>query len=149
MKNTITSKTRSLLLLLFVVWMALAHSASAQVTIEAVDYAYDAAGNRIIRKLRSSLYRKEAQEIIETALDSTIEIHLYPNPVSSEINIRITKFKDTTWTAQLVDLKGQQKFIKTYTKTEATENLSELATGMYVLYIEIRKKHYTYKIIKE
>jgi hypothetical protein len=135
-----------------------------------VQYEYDAAGNRTLRKTidlspqyappapedtttshlpphTSHLVPHTADYFVETIAQT--EIKIYPNPTTEKITLEISGWQDLqTGVFKLFSLHGQ--LLKDYPIHSSTTiiSLSELPKGVYILKVIINGKSEDWKIIK-
>jgi len=131
-------------------------------------YEYDAAGNRIVRKVielpkappappeDSMQYgRDETRHVSATPkyyLEklAQVEMKIYPNPATEKITLAISNMENLqTGTLQLYNLNGQ--LIQTQPVLSATNEISlaALSKGTYILKVQINEKTENWKIIKQ
>lgn len=91
-------------------------------------------------------------ELSTTDINQNLTIEIYPNPFSSEINLRFpSNFKDENINVYLYDSSG--KFIKAYNNAVFDQkisltNLQELPQGVYYLKLFLEGKKQIFKVIK-
>lgn len=83
-------------------------------------------------------------------IDGQSEVSIFPNPIDSELNIRIPPFNSNdNWNYLLTTTEGRiiQEGIVTMRTT--TLNLTGLSAGLYLLYLSNRKNKILRKVIKK
>jgi len=99
-------------------------------------------------KIRNSnfpkLILKSKDIIISPAIDDNISV--YPNPVSDRLTIHFLKEKAEI--LNVLDLKGNQHFSRKVNSNLENVNLSNLASGIYILQFKFKNKTISKKIIK-
>ncbi len=139
---------------------------SAQTNVE---FAYDAAGNRIRRTVivlekknkeiekdtffYSDFVRNEQTEDGEakseiSVLSKKIEIQIFPNPTEGNITIRIFDYSSPP-DFSLFTLNGQLLFNKKTTGNETEIDLSQYPAGHYILKMKLKSQVKEFKIIKQ
>ena len=121
-------------------------------------YEYDAAGNRVLRKvliLPDSALQKNvnnhdsADYWYEDNMDD-LNILIYPNPTTSSINLRITNNEQALQgEAKIYNSSGAQLMDISIVQQQTTINMSHLPSGIYIIILNINKKTTQWKIIKQ
>ncbi|HAR71823.1 MAG TPA: hypothetical protein DCR77_00235 [Flavobacteriaceae bacterium] len=75
-----------------------------------------------------------------------VEITLFPNPVSNELNI---DSKDNIKEVTVFNLTGQQLFSKKGNSKTSKIDVSNLKSGVYIVEVKTDKTSKTYKVIKK
>lgn len=75
-----------------------------------------------------------------------VEITLFPNPVSNELNI---DSKDNIKEVTVFNLTGQQLFSKKGNSKTSKIDVSNLKSGIYIVEVKTDKTSKTYKVIKK
>ncbi len=73
-------------------------------------------------------------------------LSIFPNPTSTILNVKAV---ETILKTELVDFNGRLILIDTPNQKEATVNMENLATGMYLLKVTTEKGTSTEKIVKK
>ena len=141
-------------------------------------YEYDAAGNRILRKVvvlppllapppptDSTLTNQEAEELqplevleplnsltpeyfVETI--AQVELKIYPNPTTEKITLEITNMEQLqAGKFTLFSLTGQLLQEQPVHSNTTTVSLAGMPTGTYILKVQINNKTEEWKIIKQ
>lgn len=78
------------------------------------------------------------------------ELNLYPNPVTSDLNISLELEQSADATLRLTNLLGQQLWKKNYQGSYINDqiNVADLRSGIYLLEIEVNGQRMTRKILK-
>jgi type IX secretion system substrate protein/fibronectin type III domain protein len=76
------------------------------------------------------------------------EINIYPNPVKNELVIEMGGYESVI-DVIICDLKGKIIMKRTKISSPATIDMSELASGLYIIHIETDKGIITSRIVKE
>lgn len=88
--------------------------------------------------------------VIEESLGAvdfnTNKFTAYPNPVKDQLNIR---YNENISNVAVFNLLGQQLFVKTINATEGQVDMSNLASGTYLVRVNSGDKVETIKVIKE
>ena len=132
------------------------HSLNSQVQYL---FGYDAAGNRISRMgiilnkatqnvdttgnilSDSSLYDNEAKQQYQANIDDYV-ITVYPNPTTGELKIDISNFEEgTKGSIFITDIQGKFIYKKDVIYDINTINLSNVASGQYLMRIVINNKN--------
>lgn len=139
-----------ILLIIGIVFMLFPFPLSAQ----GITFEYDAAGNRISRRVITlrSVQASEPEEEPEVYSEklSTSQISIYPNPTEGLLKIDLYGLEsDQTAQLNLYDLSG-----KLVTSQQAATSFSEIyfmdqPKGMYILKIVIDEEESEWKIIKK
>jgi len=139
-------------------------------------YEYDAAGNRVVRKvidvkkappappedsleslpvtryaLQDELPSFESQKSPEYYLEkiAQVEMKIYPNPATEKITLSISNMeKMQNGTLQLYTLNGQLLQTRLLSEAEVEISLAGLSKGTYILKVQINEKTENWKIIK-
>lgn len=147
--------------LLFCIAFLLAITGSSYA--QKIQYSYDAAGNRIQRKLYveppccdpadpngppvAGRTAKDTAKASETALKHGISV--FPNPANDKISVTINEFNgNETATVALMDNAGKILKSAQQTSSQSFMDVSNLNPGAYHLRIILGKETLYYKIIK-
>jgi len=80
---------------------------------------------------------------------STIDLKIYPNPVSSTLNISLKEVLATA-TIEIIDIVGKQQVLQHETNvTKIVINVNDLQAGIYFVKITTGEKSITKKFVKE
>jgi photosystem II stability/assembly factor-like uncharacterized protein len=74
-------------------------------------------------------------------------IKIYPNPVSSEINIEIENSSKKNCAVVITDMSGKQIYFDSFSENKIKINTYRFPKGTYILSIETKQKKYSKKII--
>lgn len=120
---------------------------------QAVEYVYDAAGNRTQRKLvvldpgGTSRYMQPKDSVAaELTLDSKLTV--YPNPVKEQLNLKV----DGSFVAYdivLTDLTGKVFLTKTINENSTQLDFTTYPKGTYLLRTGANNQFTEWKIIKQ
>jgi hypothetical protein len=135
---------------------ASANTLNAQSTIY---YGYDANGNRTSRVLKVQdlgkgtidfpIDEKEIKEEEITPGDSEVVTHIYPNPTSGKLTVKIENCPEQSSGEYIVyTLKGNKLKQAELNIPEAEINMQDLPDGVYILLIKLNGISNNYKIIK-
>jgi len=128
-------------------------------------YEYDAAGNRIVRKVievtpAPPTPPEESLEVTSGELQVTsnsyfvekiaqVEMKIYPNPATEKITLSISNMENLqTGTLQLYTLNGQLLQTRLLSETEVDIFLVGLSKGTYILKVQVNEHIENWKIIK-
>ena len=128
------------------------------------EYSYDAAGNRIVRKMvvlpaapllapPDTLHT--ADHSLQTAdyfaeKISQVEIKIYPNPTTEKITLEIANMENLkTGRFTLYSLTGQLLQAQSVYSAATTVSLAGFSKGAYILKLHINDKTEEWKIIKQ
>jgi hypothetical protein len=82
--------------------------------------------------------------------NSTIDVHIYPNPVSSAMNIKINEVGINQYQVDILNVTGQTIYTSSYSSLSASINVENLNRGIYILRITTdNNKTYNYKLMKD
>jgi len=124
-------------------------------------YEYDAAGNRIVRKLitvqpappappEDSVRHVSATTEYFIEKIAQVEMKIYPNPATEKITLSISNMdKLQTGTLQLYSLNGQLLQTRPLNEAEVDISLVGLSKGTYILKVQINDTTENWKIIKQ
>lgn len=97
------------------------------------------------------LYQYQLEVILSTStIIPSIELRVFPNPVTRTLNIRTRTYPAETMDVQLFDLKGRvllQSELNEFTQ-ETSMDLRNFQEGVYLLKVIQADQSNTYKIIK-
>jgi len=117
-----------------------------------VNYYYDNAGNRIMRK---SIYIIPPQSNLKLQIDTLEEqiaeknILLYPNPVKQKLNIVIENYENEQGTVSVYALNGTLIKTKGISSNKIKIDFSNQVYGTYIVKIKIADKTKEYTVIKK
>ena len=130
-------------------------------------FGYDAAGNRISRMgiilnkatqnvdttgnllSDSSLYSNEAKQQHQANIDDYV-ITVYPNPTTGELKIDISNFEEGTKGSMFItDIQGKYIYKTDVIYDKNIINLSNVASGQYLMRIVINNKNHEFFVLKE
>jgi len=128
-------------------------------------YEYDAAGNRIVRKVLEMLLAppapEDSVEVTSYKLQVTsneffveklaqVEMKIYPNPATEKITLEITNLQDLqTGVFKLYNLNGQLLKECPVHSVSTELSLAGLSAGTYILKVFMNDKTDEWKIIKQ
>jgi len=123
------------------------------------EYDYDAAGNRILRKVLTINPAPPApQDSLEVTSDGVLffietiaktEIKIYPNPTTEKITLEISQWDNLLrGIFKLYSLTGQLLQEHTVHSLTTTVSLANLPKGIYILKVNINNHTEEWKIIK-
>jgi hypothetical protein len=120
-----------------------------------ITYTYDSNGNRVSRKLTvielKSGVTKKANDTDSSRVILTSEkyIKIFPNPVKSELTIKIVGYDDGVQkNATIYDMDGRMLIKTNSLSSEGPLDLNALQDGVYILIIKVGDEVSRYKIIK-
>lgn len=131
--------------------------ASVSVYSQAVEYVYDAAGNRTQRKLvvlapgggsSSRLGQLPTEEPITEQLTSDSKLSIYPNPVKEQLNLKVEGVFNT-YQITLTDLTGKVFLSKTINDSSIQLDFTTYPKGVYLLKTGANNQFTEWKIIKQ
>jgi hypothetical protein len=118
----------------------------------AIEYQYDEAGNRKLRKV-ITLQLKSAtmpDSILSSDVISGKDFTIYPNPTEGMLSIRIDGLDgDESVLLQISDLKGRVLISEKETAPFRTIDLTMHPLGMYILTATLGNERREWKIIKK
>lgn len=132
----------------------------------AMEFTYDASGNRTDRKeitLRSATVKEipdeeeafdkeetdEAPQVFTDVLAQST-IHIYPNPTKGLLKVEITGERENKpISLQVYDMSGKVLVQETNVVWSTTIDLSNQPAGIYILRLAAEKEKKEWKIIKE
>ncbi|MDR1090410.1 MAG: T9SS type A sorting domain-containing protein [Prevotella sp.] len=123
---------------------------SGTMNAQKIQYAYDAAGNRIKREivLTKSASETESSFFTEELAQRTIKI--YPNPTEGQLKVEVSDFEDCkSVNLTIVNMQGQVVLRKKMNSATDDLDISGKASGLYVLRINIDGEYSSWKIIKK
>lgn len=139
---------------LIIILLAIAGTVSAQQTIP-LQYDYDAAGNRILRKVVTMTMGKGGSNVADTAeyyVDRLehVEMKVYPNPTTGLISIEASGVQtESEMQIELYDSQGRKLTEKRSGDNRAILNLTDYAAGYYIVKLKVDGEHTTWKVIKQ
>lgn len=125
-------------------------------------YEYDAAGNRIVRKVielpvpdnmynnteSDSVCHVDSVYYIDNVQDYTIKI--YPNPTSSLIYVDIEGDNaDKNATLSVYNISGSLLYTKQITGNSTIVDLSNYPIGAYLVIMQLKNEKTTWKVLKK
>jgi len=130
----------------------------------AVEYDYDASGNRILRKVidlqvappaptmavvQGSPEEEPAEPEYFVEKIAQVEMKIYPNPTTEKITLEIAGWAALqTGIFKLFSLSGQLLQEQQVHSTNTTISLSGFPKGTYLLQVQINNRTETWKVIK-
>jgi hypothetical protein len=85
-----------------------------------------------------------------TGRKSSIDVSIYPNPVSSSINIKMNEAGINQYQVEILNITGQTVYTNSYSSFSSSINVENLETGLYfVRIITDNNKTHSYKIMKD
>lgn len=119
-----------------------------------IEILYDAAGNRITRKvLQISLSSKGSTPTDSTYyLDHTqsIQMKVYPNPTQGKILIEMSEVEESsTNIIHIFDSQGKRVYASEGQGNQMEIDLSTYPAGYYMVELYVNDEHTTWKIIKK
>ena len=157
------------LILLFIFAVPLFCMAQRQLVI---GYDYDAAGNRVLRKILNLTPRDTSQQVVAFPPDSTelqvtngelqvtsdnffveniaqVEIKIYPNPTTEKITLEISNMEILQkGVFKLFTLNGQLLQEKPVYSAATEVSLAGYAKGVYILKVNVNDRTENWKVIK-
>ena len=106
-----------------------------------VNYYYDAAGNRVLRKIivyyESVKAPEKPTKPLLTDQKGAFTFNVFPNPTYGQLKIQVdrTFFEKGTATLEVIDLQGKKLLEQTYAENETGVDVSQLPVGSYILRI--------------
>lgn len=120
-----------------------------------VKYVYDSAGNRVERVIilstkGSSIEKEEATPHFLEESISKQQVRFYPNPVKTNLTLEIGNI-DNEFSGELMlyDQLGRLLQHQKIDKLSTNIDMSNYASGYYVMKIIIKGEQSTWKVIKE
>jgi len=147
--------------LILLLWFAIPLFCMAQSSLT-VEYDYDAAGNRILRKViemqpappaptmavAQEFSEEEPEYFVEKI--AQVEMKIYPNPTTEKITLEIAGWEDLqTGIFKLFSLNGQLLQEQPVHSTTTSISLAGLSKGTYILKVRINDRIENWKIIKQ
>lgn len=117
-----------------------------------IAYEYDAAGNRVSRHVANNGSQASPRRSLENNPKETIEqtISVGPNPTTGQLKVSLSRFgKENICNLLLVNASGQTLISQAMTSSQAILDLSQYASGYYLLKVELNNNVTTHKIIKK
>lgn len=124
-----------------------------QYIVPALTVTYDAAGNRMERKiieLEPSL--KSGSELEQPFEDSLAdqEIRIYPNPTEGHLMVSISSMdSNTKGKISITDINGRLLITKEIKEINTSLNLSDQPSGFYLMTITLNNESSIWKIVKK
>ena len=121
------------------------------------DKAFLVGGNRSFADLFKGKYPisfsnpSPTIDILElSTLDPSVkdQLEVFPNPFNSEITFRWSRKNDVSGTLKIYNIIGQEVYNSPIENRQKIVNISHLATGTYVAYLETLSGIFTHKIVK-
>ena len=147
-------KTSIILMLFFLIYANVLYSQTYN-----VEYAYDAAGNRIERTViyLNSYYNStiagnvsDHNDTLQFNINENTSINVYPNPVSTTLYIEIESNNNYNYYASLVSQSGQTIFTTKMNELKENIDMAQYSNGIYILIIKQDKKIIKqFKIVKQ
>ncbi|MCM0666858.1 M4 family metallopeptidase [Flavobacterium tyrosinilyticum] len=79
----------------------------------------------------------------------TNSFRVFPNPAADNVNIFLAEKAEGEAEMKIYSMEGNAVWSKTYSAVPSSVNVSQLATGVYILDCTVQGKKYTAKIIKK
>ncbi len=123
---------------------------------QTVYFGYDAAGNRISRSI--TLQKSTAQHESENQAEpqefkdqlGTHEVLIYPNPVTSELTVKIPLLDDNEYaTISVFDQNGRLVYRNERATALNVIGFSDLHAGVYYMKIMMKDRSVEWKVVKE
>ena len=130
-------------------------------------FDYDAAGNRISRMgiilnkatqnvdtnsnvlSDSCLYNNDVKQQYQANIDDYV-ITVYPNPTTGELKIDISNFEENTkGSIFIIDMQGKCIYKTDKIHDKNIVNMSNVASGQYLMRIVINNKNHEFFVLKE
>ncbi|OFY11265.1 MAG: hypothetical protein A2X11_10910 [Bacteroidetes bacterium GWE2_42_24] len=126
-----------------------------EVFSQTVNFSYDASGNRTARWLEVKDMKNSEDSALLRLLDFKpagagellSDVQVYPNPVSHEMHIDITRLGDEVATGKLCDVNGRPVLSFSNLISTNSINLETLAPGIYLLRVECKGEQRVWKIV--
>lgn len=135
---------------IFILFLLFSTAAVAQTNCNAIEYTYDAAGNRTRRRVITINCRIGLPDTATTVLDENKKIILYPNPVQEILNIDLEgDWKEETKQLLVYDLGGKLIEKRDNMDIQNQVQFMQMPIGAYIVKIITEKKQYEFKIIKQ
>jgi len=146
--------------IIFLVWLCIPLLCMAENLPR--EYDYDAAGNRILRKVitvqptppspqDTTDYSQKAPLVAEYYVEkiAQTEIKIYPNPTTEKVNLEITGWENLQrGSFKLYSLTGQLLQEHQVHSQTTTISLTNLPKGTYILKVNINDRTEEWKVIK-
>lgn len=135
-----------------IIFLVLVNTIFAQTKVQ---YAYDANGNRIQRKLivgpssmrMTNTTTKDEEETKKTSLQEGISV--YPNPVTDKVVLSIKDFNPSERNMMsLLDSKGNEMLSQKVTQNQSEMDVSKLTSGIYYFKVIKNQQMLYYKLVK-
>jgi hypothetical protein len=142
---------------------AIQFSILAQTLHDQIDYTYDQTGNRINRSIPTIVVFKRGK--FENAFEKNpeninpknsskiaeISFNVYPNPSNGQVNIKTTNFylANSLAKIELINSIGEIVFTGEVKESLSSIDLSDLASGTYILRIQTEVLTETFSLIKQ
>ena len=110
-----------------------------------INYYYDAAGNRVLRKIIALYEFSKAPEKpskpLLTDQQGAFTFNVFPNPNFGHLKIQVDRsfFEKGTATLEVIDLQGKKLVEQNYAENETGVDVSQLPVGSYILRIRSSK----------
>ncbi len=106
-----------------------------------INYYYDAAGNRVLRKIIALYEFSKAPEKptkpLLTDQQGAFTFNVFPNPTYGLLKIQVDRafFEKGTASLEVIDLQGKKLLEQRYAENETGVDVSQLPVGSYILRI--------------
>ncbi len=120
---------------------------------QGIEYDYDPAGNRTLRKVfvlsgNGNNRLAGSQEELKEEITADNELTIYPNPVKETVNLKLTgEFE--VYHLSIVDLTGKEVLTTTISEASKQLKLSHLPKGIYILRTTLKQEFAEWKMIKQ
>ena len=119
-----------------------------------IEILYDAAGNRIIRKVLQIPLSSKGNVFSDSTyyIDNTqsIQMKVYPNPTQGKILIEMSEVEESsTNIIHIFDSQGKRVYASEGQGNQMEIDLSTYPAGYYMVELYVNDEHTTWKIIKK
>ncbi len=129
---------------------------------DAVQYGYDAAGNRISREVvqlrtggaAGSAVQTNSQTALDSvwgvqqALEESLRIELYPNPTQGRVHLFLSDAQTQIEELRLLNQQGKQLYREKNLTGEQVLDLQAQAAGTYFVWVAIHGKIHRFQVVK-
>jgi YD repeat-containing protein len=142
-------------LLLFICFVLLSCTyTSAQTVDNQITYEYDAAGNRIVRKITEVTVTVKSEKLDPEPIEEIwgdLEITIYPNPTPGNLRVKIDGGEDdAVYTYIVYTSEGATVLTGEIIETgESIIAMAQFEPGVYLLVLKSKEDKHIFKIIKQ
>lgn len=136
-----------------VVLLLLAVLEAGAQTAMPVEFSYDAAGNRTVRKVLPLPSKARSAGLVDTSYytdkTSSVRMRIFPNPTEGRVWVELQCAEgNATWSAKVFDAKGRRLAETEGAGCRAELDLSPYPRGNYIVEFYVKGERTVWKVVK-